>query len=118
MNQFISLDEAIKMTELYRREKQNILKDEYKGKDLLSISETFDGTTFLTILAKPGCKNLRIYYGMTADLKIHAIIVGVNEKNEDLLPETQSTIVTTENVLGEQGILCPPLCPPSSPLNP
>ena len=78
MNHFISLDQAIQMTTLYRQQKENILSPEYRDKNILSICETFDAAPFLTVLAKPGCVSLRIYYGMSDDLKVHAIIVGVN----------------------------------------
>ena len=103
------------MTELYRGQKENILSPEYKGKDILSICETFDSEPFYLILGKPECKRLRIYYGMSEDLKVHAIIVGVNENNEDILPVPGITTIT--NDIGEQGQLCPPICPPPSPLN-
>ncbi len=38
---FISLDEAKKMTKKFREEKEKVVKDEYKNKDILPICETF-----------------------------------------------------------------------------
>jgi hypothetical protein len=122
MNHFISLDEAIKMTGLYRQHKENILSGEFKGKNILSFSETFDAEAFRTILNKKGCKSLRIYFGMSEDKKVHAIIVGVNENNEDMLPSAKESPGSTANLtvgeIIEQGQLCPPVCPAVSPLNP
>lgn len=106
MNHFISLTQAKQMTALYRSQKENILSDSFKGKDILSISETFDSAPFLTVLNKPECKSLRIYFGMSDDLRIHAIIVGVNANNEEILEG--------ENII-EDGIICPPICPPPPP---
>lgn len=126
MNHSIPLNQAIQMTTLYRQEKENILSPEYKGKNILSICETFDAAPFLQILNNPLCKSLRVYFGMSDDLKVHAIFVGVNEKNEDMLPAAVSgtsgltSDETTEDgsIIVEEGILCPPNCPPPSPLNP
>ena len=124
MNHFISLGQAIQMTTLYRKEKENILADPYKGLNILSNSETFDAAPFLTLLGKPECKSLRIYFGMGDDLKIHAIIVAVNANNEDILPLIASGSGAPASSLDdpgdivEEGISCPPACPPPSPLNP
>ena len=117
-NHFISLPVAIQMTTLYRNQKDNILKQELIGKSLLPLSETFDAAAFSAVLSNPDCKSLRIYYGMSDDLKVHAIIVGVNEKDEDIIP-AQTTIGSISGNTGliEVGIQCPPQCPPSSPLN-
>ncbi len=59
---------------------------------------------------------------MSVDLKVHAIIVGVNANNEDILP--QATASTSANATSgddddiiEAGVICPPICPPPSPLN-
>jgi len=106
MNHFISLDQAKQMTALYRLQKENILSDLFKGKDILSICETFDAAPFLTVLNKPECKSLRIYFGMSADLKVHAIVVGVNQNNEEML-QGDSII--------EVGAPCPPVCPTPPP---
>ncbi len=106
MNHFIPLAQAKQMTALYRLQKENILSDPFKGKDILSICETFDAAPFLTVLNNPECKSLRIYFGMSADLKVHAIIVGVNENNEEIL-QGDSII--------EEGIQCPPICPKPPP---
>ena len=106
------------MTARYRAEKENILADAYKGKDLLSICETFDRAAFDQTLALPDCVKLRVYYGMDTTLKVHAIVVGVNSNDQDILPEAgMSTTQLEEGDVVEEGQLCPPICPPASDLN-
>lgn len=120
MNHFIPLDQAKQMTGLYRQNRESILKPELQGQDLLSICETFDAASFRTVLEQQGCESLRIYYGMSDDKKVHAIIVGVNANNEDILPTVASgsgNTTTEESGILEVGIQCPPACPPESPLN-
>jgi hypothetical protein len=122
MNHSITLAKAIEMTTLYRQEKENILAAEYKGKDILSLCETFDAVPFVNMLNNPLCKSMRVYFGMSADLKVHTIFVGVNANNEDMLPlisvssATETPTGDTDPIL-EDGISCPPICPPPSPLN-
>lgn len=120
MNHFISLQEAIDMTSLYRSQGQNILKPEYEGQGILALSETFGRSVFDTVLSKAGCTGLRIYYGMSDDLKIHAIIVGVDSAGDDMLPEEDRLLESSETAeedIIERGIRCPDICPPGSPLN-
>ena len=107
MNHFISLEKAKEMTALYRKEKENILSDEYKGKDILSFSETFDADSFLAVLNKPGCTKLRTYFSMGPDLKIHLITVGVNAEGVEMLEGNESIL--------EDGVVCPPICPTPPP---
>ena len=118
MNHFIPLQEGIDMTSLYRSEKENILKTQYQNQNILPISEQFSRAPFDTLLAKTGCEGLRIYYGMTENLKIHAIIVATDENGNDMLPEeTQSNSLTEDEDLFERGNRCPDICPDDSPLN-
>lgn len=119
MNHFITVAEAAAMTSRYRNQKENILKTEYRGQNILCYSETFHRAAFDALLGKPGCQNLRIYYGMADDLKIHAIIVGVDSQNADMLPATNALSALTEDVdsVFDRGIRCPDLCPDPSPLN-
>lgn len=121
MKHFISLEKAKTMTALYRRERGNVVNPEHAQKGTLALSETFDAEPFRVILTNPDCTGLRIYYGMDDTHKIHAIIVGVNAKNEDILPgETTIGAVgaaTVDATIIEDGTWCPPICPVTSPLN-
>ncbi len=53
--------------------------------------------------------------------EVHAILVGANEKHEDILPaqsaDAQSVNSTTGTGLLEDGYRCPNDCPKASPLN-
>jgi hypothetical protein len=116
MNHFISLQEAIDMTGLYRTEKENILKTQFQNQNILPLSEAFERAPFDIVLAKEGCEGLRIYYGMDSNLKIHAIIVGVDEEGNDMIPEESSLTEEDDDII-EKGIRCPDICPTGSALN-
>ena len=113
---YISLTTAIGMTTLYRSDKEAILATSFQNQGILPLSETFNRGAIDTILAKEGCEGLRIYYGMDENSKVHAIIVPVNEDNEDILPPSINAEVTGEDIV-EEGQRCPDLCPPPSDLN-
>lgn len=114
----ISLEKAVEMTTLYRENRNGILKEEYKFNDLLALNETFNKEAIIALLQQENCVAFRIYYGMSEDLKVHAILVGVNDKGEDILPTTSTEGGTEEDgVILEEAHRCPTICPPASPLN-
>ena len=118
MAHFISLKTAVAMTRLYRQEYENILQPPYRGKGILPFAEAFDRAAFDAVLAQDGCAGLRIYYGMDADLKVHAIIVGTDAKGNDLLPQGAARGgAEPEDLIIEKGNRCPDLCSNDSPLN-
>ncbi|RYG42939.1 MAG: hypothetical protein EOO01_22150, partial [Chitinophagaceae bacterium] len=94
LNHFIPLNEAKVMTARYRAEKENILALEYKGQNILSNCETFNRAEFDYVLAQEGCVGLRVYFGMTPDLKVKVIVVGVNSENQDILPSPSAALLT------------------------
>lgn len=116
-NNQITADEAVRMTSLYRNEKENILSDPFKGKNILCISETFDRSAFDALLAQEDCVSVRIYYGMDDQLQVHAIAVGANSTNQDILTSISLSATTTDGVIIEDGSRCPDVCPEPSPLN-
>lgn len=116
MSHKISLSEAIAMTSLYRNHRNDILKPEYEDENILCISETFDRSVIDALLREPDCQFLRIYYGMSEDFKIHAIIVGADSNGADILPIARLQN-TDEIIIVENGNRCPDLCPPVSVLN-
>lgn len=117
MSHFISLQEAIAMTTLYRQERETILESDYRNQNILPIAESFGRSAFDTVLAQTGCAGLRIYYGMGEDLKVHAIIVATDTNGHDLLPAGNLLNEEDEEVIIERGNRCPDLCDSSSPLN-
>lgn len=120
----------------YNSERNAILEPQYKGHDVLAISETFDRTDIDAVLRQRDCVAIRIYYGMDTSNKVHAIIVGVNSNNEDILPSGETSSSANANtgmggsgtegvnqLLEEDGGIilemarrCPTDCPPSSSL--
>lgn len=86
-NHLITLANAAAMTSRYRAEKSTILNSEYASTNVLALSETFDIAAVDEILKQDGCTGFRIYYGMDEDLNVHAILVGVNEDDEAMVPE-------------------------------
>ena len=112
MNQFISLQNAAAMTADYRSNRETILAAGYKNQNILCVCETFDRGVFDDVLAQTGCVGLRIYYGMDSSKQVHAIIVGVNSSNEDMISSQSDT-----NLIIEEGRRCPFDCPPASDLN-
>jgi len=112
MSQVISLSTAVDMTTLYRQDRETILGNSYKNQNILPKCETFDRDVIDDLLAQSGCTGLRIYYGMDSNNKVHAIIVGVNSSDEDIIfPNTDNSLIA------ENAQRCPEDCPPSSDLN-
>ena len=105
----ISLEEAVAMTSLYRKNQPNGMP----------ICETFDSGPVELMVANPNAAFFRIYYGMKTDGSIHAILVAADKDGKDLLPLATGQGVGDD---GEGDILedverCPTACPPPSPLN-
>ena len=107
MPQFITLKEAQSMISKYAEEKENILAAPYKGMNILPVSETFNKSSIEAILNQIGCVKMRVYFSMDENLLVKAVIVGVNEQDEDILQQDEEIIV-------EQGLRCPPHCPTPS----
>ncbi|HSE52864.1 MAG TPA: hypothetical protein VLB00_11805 [Gemmatimonadales bacterium] len=59
------------------------------------------------LLAQPGCAGLRFYYGRKDDGQDTLILVGVDEKGNDM----------ENGVLLEDHFLCPPICGTANALN-
>ena len=110
MSQLIPLHDAIDMTTLYRQYKEIILATSYKNLNILPKCETFDRADLDDILKQDDCTGIRVYYSMGSDYKVHAVIVGVNSHDEDILSSGAEKIL-------ENARRCPTNCPPVSSLN-
>ena len=111
---FITLAQAVEMTTRYRQNKNSVISSSFSGQEIIPICDKFDRNVFDTLLAKDGCTAIRIYYGMDTELKIHPIVVAVNGNDEDMLPN--GSTLEGEDIV-DDSLRCPPICPPSSPLN-
>jgi hypothetical protein len=109
----ITLEEAVEMTTRYRTEMPSKLKPEFAGSGILPISETFNKTIFADLDSQPGCVAIRSYLGMDEDQHVRLIFVGVNDENDDILPDDSGE----GGSIYEYGQRCPPICG-VSPLNP
>ena len=83
----------------------------------MPLSETFDVETITGLLSVQGCKYLRIYYGMKENREVHAILVAADENNADILPAADLETNDNNPIIVDEGIRCPPVCPPPSSLN-
>lgn len=113
----ISLNTATDLTDRYRSNRNSILQTTYQGSDLLPLSETFNVQDINLLSSQEGCEAIRIYYGMTDNLQVHAVLVAVDENNADILPGASASLNEAENIILEEGQRCPSICPPDSPLN-
>lgn len=112
MSHFISLQDAIDETTLFRANRTSVVKTEYQSDNILPICETFTKGAFVSVFSRTDVVGVRIYYGMSEDLKVHAIIVGVDSNGADILPENEQ-----EQLIIDRGNRCPDICPATSPLN-
>jgi hypothetical protein len=112
----ISLEKARKMIAHFHEKKEQLLHEKFKEVHVLNHCETFDRAAFDRLLAVPGCVGVRIHYGLDEDHKMHAIIVAVDEKDNDMLPNLSEDGVmeagtgNTGPVIVEDGKTCPPFC--------
>lgn len=119
MKHLISLAQAKKMTAKFRSEKDNVIKPEYKERNILPVSETFERAAIDKLLASPGCVALRIYHGMNEELQLHSVMVAVDGSDRDILPKPEpANLEEEEAVIVEEGSICPPVCGQGSELNP
>jgi len=122
MSHFISLDEATKMTAEFRHKRKDLLDPKLKDSDkkVLPTCESFDRSAIEAILKQPDCRGIRIYYGLKNGAEVHAIIVGYDKEDRDILPSTAQERTegsTEEGEILEKSTRCPDSCPPPSILN-
>lgn len=119
MKHLITPEQAKKLTRTFRQNRDRMVRDEFRGPKTLPKCETFDRAAFEALLAQPGCAQVRIYLGMDEGHEVKLLVVGVNEKGQDMLPDAERTTdFGTENgVIIEDGMRCPDNCPEESYLN-
>jgi hypothetical protein len=100
----ISYEQAKSLVDRYRVRRPVMTTTGYENS--LPYSETFDAKEVQRLLDQPGCVSFRIYYGMNEEVAVCLILVGVNDKGEDIIQTPQGN----EAVILEYGVLCPPKC--------
>jgi len=116
----IPLDQAKAMVFRYADNMDDILKPELEKQNILPISETFRKEAILEYFSKDFVDQIRIYYGMSEDLQIHAILVGVDKDGNDILPNTPLPPGHAhppggdgdDGEIFEDAVRCPSTCPP------
>jgi len=105
------------MKQLYADNSQQILQPPYQNQEILITSETFNGDVITAISQVTGFAGFRIYYGMSPDLKVHAMLIATDVNGNDLLPGDPNLTFIPNNlakggsgVVGEDGQRCPPGC--------
>jgi hypothetical protein len=111
MSAFIDFSDAQAMVQRYQGMRDEILDTQYQSQNILAISETFSKSHVQTLLNHIDCEEIRIYYGMDENLKIHAILVGVDQDDNDIVDTNPSQPVFE---ILEESRRCPDNCPPGS----
>ncbi|MDQ3551365.1 MAG: hypothetical protein M3413_07540 [Bacteroidota bacterium] len=106
MSNFISLEEAKALRSNFRRNRQKLPGTA----DAIPDSEIFSRDHIEKLLKQPGCTSLRIHFGMDDRDNLKLMITASNEKHEDLLEDKNASVL-------EDGLRCPPNCPPQSDLD-
>lgn len=110
-SQRISLTEAIELTQRYRKAAP---ASEHAG--------FFWAEGIQQILAQPGCVGIRYYHGLGPDGAYQPVVVGVDEKGNDITRPTaprkgaRAAAAAGDAVLLDHHWPCPPYCPENSPL--
>ena len=105
MSNFITLEEAKAFRRNFKANRQKLPGTS----EAIPDSESFKREHIEQLLKQPGCTALRIHFGMDDRNNLKLMITASNEKQEDLLENTNESVL-------EDGVRCPPNCPPPSDL--
>jgi len=89
-----------------KSEMEKMHKKYKEKKSFQTESIYFDKETFERLLAVPGIKGVRVYYGLNEKDELHTIFVPVGKDDKNIYS------LNSESVLEEYGNPCPPLCSP------
>ena len=114
-NHKISLNDAKKFTAGYRAEKAEFMTpDKIKEKEAKK-GGFFGKDDLIELLNQKGCIGMRYYYGRNDDGSKNLVLVGVDEKGNDILPSSEKADFAAKNaeeggIILERGLPCPPFC--------
>ena len=108
----LPLSTAVEMVTRFRSALPSMLMPPYTGS--LPFAETLNKSVFEELCNEENCVAIRAYFALDAENRICLIFVGVNEENEDLLPDIDDD---DDFAIFEYGQRCPPICA-AGPLNP
>jgi hypothetical protein len=96
----IDLSTARQWAQNYRTANPNDTESHYFGRNVLD-----------QILAQPGCTGIRIYYAMNDKKEKELLILGVDNKGDNMLPSF-SGLAPGDMSIMDNSWPCPPYCPP------
>jgi len=99
----IPLHYAIQLTSRYRNNRELVLDPDWKSKDILPLSETFNKEDIADLMAQSGAAGIRIYPGMDQVNQVHIVIVAVNAQNEDIVSSNAS--LSNSDIIVQEGQL-------------
>lgn len=112
----ITLDRALEMTARYKANMDIIISPDMANQNILAICETFRKDELIAYLSQDFVYSIRIYYGMSEDLQIHAIVLGADKDGNDILPIQPNHLHPPgdgeDGELFEDAVRCPTYCPP------
>lgn len=112
----ITLGRAYEMVARYQENMDKILNPNLEAEHVLAKSETFRKDALIDYLSKDMVHYVRIYYGMSENMQVHAIIVGADKDGNDILPKPivpgQPPTGEDDGELFEEAVRCPTACPP------
>jgi hypothetical protein len=106
MSNFITLEEAKSLRRNFKANREKLPGNP----EAIPDSETFNRKHIEQLLNQPGCTSIRIHFGMDDRDNLKLMITASNEKDEDLLKDNDTSVL-------EDGLRCPPHCPPQSDLD-
>lgn len=96
----ITLEQAKRWTKRYRDENKGAVKAHFYGCEQIK-----------KLLDEPGCKGIRIYYGIDEKSKPRLVLVGATEDQANILPNDDGKGGGNVMLL-DDGKDCPHSCPP------
>lgn len=64
------------------------------------------------ILGEPGCKGIRIYYGIDDAGKKQLLLIGADANGNNLWPDATAPAGGGGNIVADYSFPCPDYCPP------
>lgn len=109
----IPYEEAYHMIERYQTHMDKILNPNLVDSNILPLSETFRKDAIINFLSQSEVHYFRIYLGMSPNMEIHSIIVGVDANGHDILPKPGNGPGDDPDPgIFEDALRCPTNCPP------
>lgn len=112
INHIITLEQALKLTDNYARNKDSILSGAYgDNKDILPDYETFNLQSIDSLVCQEATVGFRMYLGLDENKKIRFVLAGVDANGIDALQESRQE----KGALKQRGMVTTAAAPPPPP---